>query len=177
MAMAMDLIKTQVASVADLVDRQMACLVDPKFNNGLPANLSGAQGRRKTINHGLKGLQISMSAWTAEALKLTMPASSFSRSTELHNQDKVSMGTISARDCIRVLDLVEQVLVGMIIAIRQAVEFRRREGMELEISENTEIFLKQVSKLVGFMEEDEFLEPKLRRVLNYIKNEPFTILF
>jgi histidine ammonia-lyase len=37
---------------------------------------------------------IAASAWTAESLKLTMPASVFSRSTECHNQDKVSMSTI-----------------------------------------------------------------------------------
>ena len=39
-----------------------------------------------------------------------MPASVFSRSTECHNQDKVSMGTIAARDCLRVLELTEQVV-------------------------------------------------------------------
>ncbi len=38
-----------------------------------------------------------------------MPASVFSRSTECHNQDKVSMGTIAARDALRVLELTEQV--------------------------------------------------------------------
>nr|WP_082409929.1 aromatic amino acid lyase [Methylomonas koyamae] len=73
------------------MDRQLAQLVDPKFNHGLPANLSGAQGDQAPLHHGLKALQIGVSAWTAEALKLTMPASVFSRSTECHNQDKVSM--------------------------------------------------------------------------------------
>jgi hypothetical protein len=61
------------------------------------------------LNHGFKAVQIGTSAWTAEALKNTMPASVFSRSTECHNQDKVSMGTIAARDAMRVLELTEQV--------------------------------------------------------------------
>lgn len=78
-AMAMDTLKVQVASVADLMDRQMALLVDTKFNNGLPADLTGAVGPRKAVNHGLKGLQITMSGWTAEALKMCMPATVFSR--------------------------------------------------------------------------------------------------
>lgn len=77
--MAMDTLKVQVASVADLLDRQMAQLVDTKFNNGLPPDLSGATGSRQAINHGLKGLQITMSGWTAEALKMCMPATVFSR--------------------------------------------------------------------------------------------------
>ena len=63
-------------------------------------------------------------AWTAEALKGTMPASVFSRSTECHNQDKVSMGTIAARDCLRVLELTEQVVAAVLIAGRQALALR-----------------------------------------------------
>ena len=51
-----------------------------------------------SLNHGFKGMQITASALVAEALKNTMSAMSFSRSTEAHNQDKVSMGTIAARD-------------------------------------------------------------------------------
>jgi histidine ammonia-lyase len=102
-AFAMDSMKNAVANQADLLDRQMALLVDSRYSNGLPANLTGAKGPRQVINHGLKALQISASAWSAEALKLTMPASVFSRSTECHNQDKVSMGTIAARDCLRVI--------------------------------------------------------------------------
>ncbi|MDP5009099.1 MAG: aromatic amino acid ammonia-lyase, partial [Glaciimonas sp.] len=92
-AFAMDSMKNAIANIADLLDRQMALLVDSRYNHGFPSNLSGATGPRAAINHGLKALQISASAWTAEALKLTMPASVFSRSTECHNQDKVSMGT------------------------------------------------------------------------------------
>ena len=115
-AFAMDALKVAVANLADLMDRQMALLVDPKYNGGLPANLTGAVPPRDRINHGLKALQISVSAWTAEALKLTMPASVFSRSTESHNQDKVSMGTIAARDCVRVLELTEQVAAALLIA-------------------------------------------------------------
>lgn len=125
-AFAMDGLKTAVANVLDLLDRQLALLVDSRFNHGLPDNLSAASGPRAAVNHGLKALQIAVSAWTAEALKGTLPASVFSRSTECHNQDKVSMGTIAARDCQRVLDLGEQVLAAMLIAARQAVTLRLR---------------------------------------------------
>ena len=107
------------------IDRWLHWLI-PKFNNGLPANLSGATGEEISINHGLKAVQIGASAWTAEALKNTMPASVFSRSTESHNQDKVSMGwgTISARDDLRVLQLTEQVAAAQLIAVAQALRLR-----------------------------------------------------
>ena len=127
-AFAMDSLKNLVANAADLMDRQFALLVDTRFNNGLPSNLSGASGERAPINHGLKAVQIAVSAWTAEALKNTMPASVFSRSTECHNQDKVSMGTIAARDCIRVLELTEQVAAAHVIACAQGLKLRLKQG-------------------------------------------------
>ena len=38
----MDSLKTAVASVADLMDRQLELIVDEKFNHGLTANLIAA---------------------------------------------------------------------------------------------------------------------------------------
>ncbi len=69
-------------------------------------------------------MQISASALAAEALKLTMPAASFSRSTECHNQDKVSMGTIAARDALRVLELSERVAAIALLVACQAADLR-----------------------------------------------------
>ena len=125
-AFAMDSLKTLVANVADLLDRQLALLVDVRYNHGLPSNLSGADAGRAMLNHGFKAVQIGASAWTAEALKHTMPASVFSRSTECHNQDKVSMGTIAARDALRVLELTEQVAAASLLAANQGVWLRAR---------------------------------------------------
>ena len=127
-AFAMDAMKNAVANLADLMDRQLALLVDTRFNHGLPQNLSGASEERAAINHGFKAVQIGTSAWAAEALKLTMPASVFSRSTECHNQDKVSMGTIAARDCLRVIELTEQVAAALVLATWQGVELRGQSG-------------------------------------------------
>ncbi len=170
-AFAMDGLKTCVANLADLMDRQLALLVDVKFNHGLPANLSGASPGRQAINHGFKGVQIGASAWTAEALKLTMPASAFSRSTECHNQDKVSMGTIAARDCLRVLQLSEQVAAAETLAVGQAIELRwRLSGRDREgLAEEPSGFLASVREACAFLDEDRPLEPELRRMLTSIR--------
>ncbi|GGP26736.1 HAL/PAL/TAL family ammonia-lyase [Silvimonas amylolytica] len=175
-AFAMDSLKNLVANVADLLDRQMALLVDARYNHGLPANLSGATGPRAAINHGLKALQISVSAWTAEALKLTMPASVFSRSTECHNQDKVSMGTIAARDCLRVLQLTEQVLAAMLITVRQALVLREREGgATVTLSSQAQAFVNDLANDIAFIEEDVALEPKLRQLLALIGAQNWSV--
>ncbi len=123
---AMDAMKTLIASVADLLDRQLALLLNPLTSAGLPADLVGAEGAAATVNFGFKAMGITSCALTAEAQKLTMPASAFSRSTENHNQDKVSMGTIAARDCLRVLELTENVAAIHLLALCQAADLRKQ---------------------------------------------------
>ena len=120
----MDGIKNAVANISDLLDRQLALLCSPETSDGLPENLIATQGPNRVAHHGFKAMQISTSALSAEALKLTMPASVFSRSTESHNQDKVSMGTVAARDCLRILELTESVAAMVLLADCQAVDLR-----------------------------------------------------
>lgn len=162
----MDSLKTLLANLADLMDRQMCLLVDARFNNGLPANLSGAIAERACINHGLKAVQIASSAWAAEALKLTMPASVFSRSTECHNQDKVSMGTIAARDALRVSRLTEQVAAALLVACVQAVRLRLVAGevSRDRLGHGLAAFLDEVGETIPFVEEDMPLDACLREL-------------
>ena len=174
-AFAMDSMKNAVANLADLLDRQMALLVDSRYNNGLPSNLSGVAGPRAAINHGLKALQISVSAWTAEALKLTMPASVFSRSTECHNQDKVSMGTIAARDCLRVLELTEQVAAGLLIAVNQGARLRCQLSPDAARGEPLKQMLDALGADVAVIEEDRRLEPDLRLLLERIRSRAWKL--
>jgi len=117
----LDALKAAVASVADLIDRQVMLLCNPAESAGLPANLAGANGG---IHHGFKAMGITASALTAEALKLTMPASAFSRSTENHNQDKVPMATTAARDTLRIVELTEEVAAIGLLACCQALDLR-----------------------------------------------------
>jgi len=171
-AFVMDSMKNVVANIADLLDRQMALLVDTKYNNGLPSNLTGAGPDRAMINHGFKAVQIGVSACTAEALKLTMPASVFSRSTECHNQDKVSMGTISARDCLRILELSEQVAAAVLLAAVQALELRLRAG-ELDQTHLLPALLEMKDSVFSdfeFLTEDRPLEADLRHFASLIEN-------
>lgn len=176
-AMAMDTLKTTIANIADLLDRQMAQLMDTKFNNGLPRNISGATGEIALIHHGFKAVQIGISAWTAEALKHTMPASVFSRSTECHNQDKVSMGTIASRDCLRVLQLTEQVAAASLLSSKQALEIRLKKD-ELKTSQLSvpiQMMLESLKHQFEFVELDRPLETDLRLCTSLIQGEKWTL--
>jgi histidine ammonia-lyase len=154
-----------------LMDLQMAQMLDPKFNHGLPANLSGATGPQVPLNHGFKALQIAVSAWTAEALKLTMPASVFSRSTECHNQDKVSMGTIAARDCLRILELTEQVAAALLFAVTQGIELRQPANL----SESVKHTLEQFREQFEFLTTDRALDKELIHCVELIQQQHWNL--
>ena len=169
-AFAMDSLKAAVASIADLLDRQLELMGNPTSNNGLPGNLVAPTAPGGVANHGFKAMQIATSALAAEALKNTMPAASFSRSTESHNQDKVSMGTIAARDCLRVLQLSEQVAAPCLLAACQGVELRQRCGdSEHRIDGGLKTTLEEVRSEYPPLEEDRAMEPELRHLVERIQ--------
>jgi histidine ammonia-lyase len=172
---AMDSLKNIIANLADLIDRQLALLVDAKYNRGLPPNLTGTRNNI-SCNHGFKAVQIAASAWTAEALKATMPMSVFSRSTECHNQDKVSMGTIAARDCVRINKLTAQVMAAALLAAFQALDLRLKKGeltsQDLGQAEKT---YKEVAGFFKPLEDDRPLEAELRQALQLIEERGFSL--
>jgi histidine ammonia-lyase len=133
-AFAMDTLKSALAAIAYLSDRQVVLLVNPQTNRGLPADLVGAKGEEILVSHGFKAVSITATALCAEALKLTMPAASFSRSCESHNQDKVSMGTMAARDALRICTLTERVVAIHLLAAAQGCELRKNYQVRPRLS-------------------------------------------
>ncbi len=157
---AMDSLKVALANIADLLDRQLALVVDEKFNNGLTPNLIpvAADGdARAGLHHGFKGVQIACSSLAAEALKQSAPASVFSRSTEAHNQDKVSMGTIAARDARTVVDLVENIVALHLAALCQAADLRGAA----KLGQGTRAAYELVREHVAFLGDDRRLDHEL----------------
>jgi histidine ammonia-lyase/phenylalanine ammonia-lyase len=131
-ALAMDALKMAIASVADLIDRQFELLVDEKYSAGLPPNLSpelAEDDPARGTQHGFKSSQIAISSLAAEALGRCMPMTAFSRSTEAHNQDKVSMGAAAARAARDVLEIAERVCAMHLLGACQAADFRGAESL------------------------------------------------
>jgi histidine ammonia-lyase len=85
------------------------------------------------------------------------------------------MGTIAARDCLRVLQLTEQVAAAETLAVTQAIELRRRGSGPHggapagELADEPTRFLASVLETFTFLEEDRPLEPELRRVVTMIQ--------
>ncbi|WP_394828954.1 histidine ammonia-lyase [Pendulispora albinea] len=168
LAQAMDALKLAVANIADLLDRQLELLVDEKFNNGLPANLivpRAADEWDAGLHHGFKGMQLICSALTAEALKTSGPASVFSRSTEAHNQDKVSMSALAGREALATVDLVEEVAAIHLLAACQASELRGTEHM----SPRTRAIHRRVRELCSFVERDRRMDRDIAAVVELLR--------
>jgi len=108
---------------------------------------------------------------------LTMPASVFSRSTECHNQDKVSMGTIAARDCMRVLQLTEQVAAAALLASCQGLELRLKnnEIHNDDVSNKITDLLAEVRTISPFVTEDRALDSELRNMIDGIQNKSWDL--
>ncbi len=163
-AFAMDGLKSALASVADMADRQVALMVDANVNRGLPSDLVRVEDSEKPFHHGFKAMSISASALAAEALKETMPAASFSRSTESHNQDKVSMGTIAAREAQRVCDLAEKTIAITLLAAVQACEIRGR----LDKRPRLEKLVKRIRQIAAPVIEDRPMDEDIGTIIEAI---------
>ena len=166
---AMDGLKIAVANLCDLMDRQLELVVDEKFNAGLTANLvpfHDADGTEAGLHHGFKGMQLCCSAMTAEALKLSNPASVFSRSTEAHNQDKVSMGSIAARDARSIVELAQNVAAIHLLALCQGLDLRGVEGASPRIRAAHDL----VRSRVPFLNADRRMDGDIEEAVDLIRS-------
>lgn len=164
---ALDATKTAVANIADLLDRQLMLLNNPAENGGLPENLVGVAGPAAATHHGFKAMSITASALTAEALKLTMPASAFSRSTEGHNQDKVPMATTAARDMLRIVELTEQVAAVVTLACCQALDLRASGARETRAHQ----LLAAVRERAPYVSADRRMDHDIAAVLELLRSD------
>ena len=163
LGLAMDALKIAVASVVDQIDRQLALLVDERFSNGLPGNLTPVrpeQDPEHGIHHGFKGVQLAMSALAAEAQQRSMPMTVFSRSTEWHNQDKVSMATTAARQARDVVEIAERCAAMHLLACCQAADLRGAERLG-----RTRMVYDRVREVSAPLDHDRELEADIARVV------------
>lgn len=119
-----DYLRVALANISDLSDKQAEIIIDGKFNN-LTENLipfTPDTHKQAGLRLGFKGAQITISAIRGEIQGLSNPISVTSSPTEAVNQDKVSMGTISARKLKEAVDLLYLQYATHLLALIQAVD-------------------------------------------------------
>ena len=157
----MDYLKISLAHLADLTDRQLMLVIDEKSNRGLPANLAAwnvIPHEDRYLHHGLKGLHQAVSAITSEILARAIPNGIFSRSSESHNQDKVSLGMSAAVQCSQMLEPLFTTLAMHLTCLCQALDLR-----ELTLKgEDSRNLYRLVRKHVPFVSRDTALGENIR---------------
>jgi histidine ammonia-lyase/phenylalanine ammonia-lyase len=165
----MDTVKIAVASVADLLDRQFALVNDDKYNRGLGVCCAAPvpdDHPDAGLRYGFKGMQLAISAVTAEALNAAAPMTVFSRSTACHSQDKVSMGAAAARPAREIVGLAQTVAAMHLLILSQAADLRGAE----KLGTGTRRVYKAIRKVSRFVEEDRELEDDIQRVVALIQS-------
>lgn len=164
----MDYMKMGLAHIADMLDRQFATLIDEKANSGLSANLAdwnNIPADQRNLHHGLKGLHQSMSALTSEVIQKSIPNGIFSRSSESHNQDKVSLGLSAAVQCGQMIETLYTLNALYFVALAQGLDLRG-QNIKGPISEKIYRLIRSEIPKVSF---DQSLEKAVRSISNKLK--------
>jgi histidine ammonia-lyase len=116
-ALAMDFLCMGVSEFANISERRIERLVNPKLS-GLPAFLVRDGG----LNSGFMIAQYVAAALVSENKILSHPACVDSIPTSANKEDHVSMGTISARKCREIIKNAEQVIAIELLCVAQALD-------------------------------------------------------
>lgn len=106
---------TLVHQIAFVAERQLALILNPSSNGGLPPLLAARPG----ATSGLAGVQIVATALLAEIRQLSAPATTTPVPTNLDNQDVVPMALMGALRVARQLQRSELVLGSLALGVAQ----------------------------------------------------------
>lgn len=164
---ACDYLRIALANISDLADKQAELLIDGKFN-GLTDNLIPKVAEdhpQAGLRFGFKAAQITMSAIRGEVQTFAAPVSITSAPTEALNQDKVSMGTISARHLAQQIDLVYLQFAVHVLAVCQAMDIAGKD----EFSPTLLNVYKKVRETSSFVEDDRALDSEAEQIALWLK--------
>jgi len=147
-AMAMDFLGIAVAELADISERRVERLVNPKLS-GLPAFLVDDGG----LNSGLMLAQYTAAALVSENRVLCHPASIDSIPTSANKEDHVSMGTISARKCRDIVRNTEDVIAIELLCAAQALDL----FTNLKPGKGTLAAYQAIRKVVSHLDKDRII--------------------
>ncbi|MBK8487903.1 MAG: aromatic amino acid lyase [Chitinophagales bacterium] len=159
-AIAMDQIRQYVGLISKHLDAQIAMLVMPEFNSGLPSSLTGNSTNQ--INMGLKGLQITANSIMPMLLFYgNSIADKFPTHAEQFNQNINSQGFNSALLTAKSIDLFRKYISISLIFAVQAVDLRVRKMdqdfiVEEHLSPETYKVYKAIMQICGKPENGKY---------------------
>ncbi len=163
-ALALDFLGIAVAEMANVSERRLERLVNYQLND-LPPFLTKDGG----LNSGFMITQYAAASLVSENKILAHPASVDSIPSSANQEDHVSMGTIAAVKCRKILDNTFRVLATEILAACQAIDFRKEE----KLGEGTYLAYNKIREYIRFIEKDVIMYKELDKCLDIIKKDSF----
>jgi len=120
LALPLDYVAFAAAELGSIAERRIYLLLEGKVD-GLPKLLLEDIG----LNSGFMITQYTAAALVSENKTLCFPASADSIPTSLGQEDHVSMGSISGRKALRIVDNLEKILAIELLCAAQGLDFRR----------------------------------------------------
>ncbi len=160
LALALDYAAVAAAELGNISDRRIYLALEGGY--GVPQLLMQDTG----INSGYMMLQYTSAALVSENKSLCFPASADSIPTSLGQEDHVSMGSISGRKALTIIENVEKILAIELLTAAQAFEYRKplKSGILLD---QVHQFLR--SK-VPFAAEDRVFADDIDTTINIIRS-------
>jgi histidine ammonia-lyase len=156
-----------LADLANISERRLERLVNPDLS-GLPAFLVSEPG----LSSGYMMLQVTVASLVSENKILAHPASVDSIPTSGNKEDHVSMGMTAALKLRSIVDNLEIVLAGEILAACQAMEFHK----PLEPGEGTRIAYELVRRAIPPLHSDRPSSPDIAAMRELIRKNLFSRL-
>ena len=160
-ALAMDFLGMAVAELADISERRIERLVNPKLS-GMPAFLVDDGG----LNSGFMLTQYTAAALVSENKVLCHPSSIDSIPTSANKEDHVSMGTISARKCREIVGNVENVIAIELLCAAQALDL----FTNMKPGEGTLAAYRAIRNAVPHLEKDRILSSDISTVKKLMRD-------
>jgi phenylalanine ammonia-lyase len=171
-ARVMDGVKLDLANLANWINALMAMIVDPRFSNGLPPNLSVKPG----LSSGFKGMQLSLTSLTCACRQMAGPSSIHTLPTEQYNQDIVSLGLHSATTAMEMVRLTRDATAILLIALCQCIDLRRAKSGDARMGNGTQRIYEEIRKQVEFLDSDRPMDRDIDQVSESIRQRSFDVL-
>ena len=164
--MALDYAALAASELGNISDRRIYLSLEGN-SPGLPKLLMNNTG----INSGYMILQYTTAALASENKSLCFPASADSIPTSLGQEDHVSMGSISARKTLQIIENLEKILAIELLTAAQAFEFRKplKSGILLDqvhkylrtkvtFADNDRVFADDINIAIDIVKEGAILK-------------------
>jgi histidine ammonia-lyase len=167
LALAYDYLAMAIAELANISERRIELMLNPRSSRGLPPFLISDSG----LNSGFMMLHVTASALVSENKILCHPASVDSIPTSANREDHVSMGMISANKLHDVIANTKKVLAIELLAAHQALDFRPQKSAGLLVQQIHESLRREIA----FRESDGLYIKDLENTLSWIDRSDISI--